>query len=150
MDTRASSLKIWDSERKDYVQVYGLIRNTQSNWIHFEFSNGISLDTTDDHPFEIVGKGLTLGKDVLLGDEMMTDKDNMCEVTYIKYYTEEKHSYDVTTESEHFTVNGIYSHNCRSFLTPDTMPAKGIGNIARAKDYVEGKNKYYGRLTRVC
>ena len=150
IDTRASSLKIWDSERKDYVQVYGLIRNTQSNWIHFEFSNGISLDTTDDHPFEIVGKGLTLGKDVLLGDEMMTDKDNMCEVTYIKYYTEEKHSYDVTTESEHFTVNGIYSHNCRSFLTPDTMPAKGIGNIARAKDYVEGKNKYYGRLTRVC
>ena len=27
-------------------------------------------------------------------------------------------SYDVTTETEHFEVNGLYSHNCRSFLTP--------------------------------
>lgn len=45
---------------------------------------------------------------------------------------EEGFSYDVTTESEHFTVSGIYSHNCRSFLTP----------------YLDenGKPKYYGRL----
>lgn len=28
------------------------------------------------------------------------------------------YSYDVTTESEHFEVSGIYSHNCRSFLQP--------------------------------
>ena len=41
-------------------------------------------------------------------------------------------SYDVTTESEHFTVSGIYSHNCRSFL----MPYKDEN----------GKSKYYGRL----
>ena len=45
---------------------------------------------------------------------------------------EEGFSYDVTTESEHFMVSGIYSHNCRSFLTP----------------YLDkdGKPKYYGRL----
>lgn len=30
----------------------------------------------------------------------------------------EDYSYDVTTESEHFEVSGIYSHNCRSFLQP--------------------------------
>ena len=43
-------------------------------------------------------------------------------------------SYDVSTESEHFTVSGIYSHNCRSFLTP----------------YVDenGKPKYYGRFNQ--
>lgn len=28
------------------------------------------------------------------------------------------YSYDVTTESEHFEVSGVYSHNCRSFLPP--------------------------------
>ena len=28
------------------------------------------------------------------------------------------YSYDVTTESEHFEVSGIYSHNCRAFLSP--------------------------------
>jgi hypothetical protein len=27
-------------------------------------------------------------------------------------------SYDVTTESDHFDVSGIYSHNCRAFLSP--------------------------------
>lgn len=30
----------------------------------------------------------------------------------------EQYSYDVTTESEHFEFSGIYSHNCRSFLSP--------------------------------
>lgn len=32
---------------------------------------------------------------------------------------------------------------CRSFLTPDRI----MENISKAKDYVEGKGKYYGRLT---
>ena len=28
------------------------------------------------------------------------------------------YSYDVMTDSEHFEVSGIYSHNCRAFLSP--------------------------------
>lgn len=28
------------------------------------------------------------------------------------------YSYDVTTDSKHFEVSGIYSHNCRAFLSP--------------------------------
>lgn len=43
-------------------------------------------------------------------------------------------SYDVTTSSEHFTVSGIYSHNCRSFLTPYLD--------------AEGKPKYWGRFNQ--
>ena len=35
---------------------------------------------------------------------------------------------------------------CRSFLTPDRFTEAGVGNIARAKNYQEGKKKYYGRL----
>ena len=35
---------------------------------------------------------------------------------------------------------------CRSFLTPDRFTDNGIGNIANAGNYVEGKHKYYGRL----
>lgn len=58
-----------------------------------------------------------------------------------------RYSYDVTTDSEHFEVSGIYSHNCRSFLTPDRFTDAGIGNIANAKNYEPGKHKYYGRLT---
>ena len=43
-------------------------------------------------------------------------------------------SYDLTTTSEHFEVNNIYSHNCRSFLGP-------------WKDPETGEYKWEGRLT---
>lgn len=35
---------------------------------------------------------------------------------------------------------------CRSFLTPDRFTDAGVGNIAKAKNYVPGKHKYYGRF----
>lgn len=56
-------------------------------------------------------------------------------------------SYDVTTASEHFTVDGIYSHNCRSFLTPDRFTDTLHENIANALNWDPTKHKYYGRLT---
>ena len=37
---------------------------------------------------------------------------------------------------------------CRSFLTPDRFTDAGIGNIAKAKNYVEGEHKYYGRFNQ--
>lgn len=49
-----------------------------------------------------------------------------------EYKREDAYSYDVTTESEHFTVSGLYSHNCRSFL----MPYKDKN----------GNKKYWGRF----
>ena len=75
---------------------------------------------------------------------------DICAVSSIEAYYETKYSYDVTTESEHFMFDGIYSHNCRSFLTPDRFTDAGIGNIAKAKNYVPGQHKYYGRLTNVA
>ena len=37
---------------------------------------------------------------------------------------------------------------CRSFLTPDRFTDKGIGNIAKAKNYKPGQHKYYGRFNQ--
>ncbi len=37
---------------------------------------------------------------------------------------------------------------CRSFLTPDRFTENGVGNVANAKNYVEGKHKYYGRFNQ--
>lgn len=37
---------------------------------------------------------------------------------------------------------------CRSFLTPDRFTDAGIGNIAKAKNYVPGVHKYYGRFNQ--
>ena len=36
-------------------------------------------------------------------------------VTKVESYNKMKYSYDVTTESDHFDVSGIWSHNCRTF-----------------------------------
>lgn len=47
------------------------------------------------------------------------------------------YSYDVTTESGHFEVSGIYSHNCRSFLT--------VEDNVRNED---GSHKFYGRFNQ--
>lgn len=35
---------------------------------------------------------------------------------------------------------------CRSFLTPDDFTDKGLGNIAKAKNYGPKKHRYYGRF----
>ncbi len=37
---------------------------------------------------------------------------------------------------------------CRSFLTPDRFTDAGKGNLADAKNFVEGKHKYYGRFNQ--
>ncbi|MBQ7415416.1 MAG: anaerobic ribonucleoside-triphosphate reductase [Oscillospiraceae bacterium] len=37
---------------------------------------------------------------------------------------------------------------CRSFLTPDRFTEAGVGNIANAGNYEEGKHKYYGRFNQ--
>ena len=57
---------------------------------------------------------------------------DICEVKTIIYTVRKAYSYDVTCDSHHFTVNGLWSHNCRSALTP----------------YLDenGNPKYYGRF----
>ena len=37
---------------------------------------------------------------------------------------------------------------CRSFLTPDRFTDAGIGNIANAGNYIDGKHRYYGRFNQ--
>lgn len=59
---------------------------------------------------------------------------NVGRVTAIDEIYDDKFSYDVETETEHFCVSSIWSHNCRSFLSP-------------WKDE-NGEYKFYGRWNR--
>ena len=223
-------IEIWDNKEKKYVKQYRIIRNTQSEWYRVSFTGGRYIDVTNDHPFEIIGKGVVKAENLRIGDKLykrnanedininvkdvdensimwnmgfnikeslplpqsvfnasLTEKLNfvsgliaskanksqsdsfvielnneslalqelvllnelnlhpeiykvsddlikiifndtihkvdlneseISEVISIEAYSVEKYSYDVTTESEHFTVNEVYSHNCRSFLAP--------------------------------
>lgn len=75
-------------------------------------------------------------------------KGSMTEVSYVsklELLDYDAYSYDVTTASEHFEVSGIYSHNCRSFLTADDG---SFGNVSGALNYMPGQHKYYGRFNQ--
>lgn len=134
-------IDIYDTKLKSFVPCHRIIRNVSTKWIDITFSNGKTISCTIDHPFEIDGKGVVYAENIEIGDSTLASSSNgdveSVHVTgkgEIITIDSGKFSYDVTTESEHFEVSGIYSHNCRSFLTP----------------YVDenGKPKYYGRFNQ--
>ena len=51
-------------------------------------------------------------------DATSTHYNTYAEVVEVLPVEGTMYSYDVTTDSEHFEVSGIYSHNCRAFLSP--------------------------------
>lgn len=92
-------------------------------------------------------KKTNLHNSVLSCTNRSISDSNTCSVTNVEYVTRDGFSYDVTTSSEHFTVSGLYSHNCRSFLTADRF-AHTVGNISKAKNFNKDKSKYYGRFNQ--
>lgn len=148
---RTPGVKIYD-QKEGFVDNYGIIKNHNSEWLRITFSNGRTIMCTPDHPFENTDGKLVYAADLTENDliDVDTTKDDTlsptCYITSVEHIHEDSFSYDVTTSSEHFTVSGIYSHNCRSFLTPDRFTDKGLGNIANAGNWDEHKHKYYGRF----
>ena len=57
-------------------------------------------------------------KDNIIENSSPVDWDCLCSPMEIEVVNKSDWSYDLTTESEHFEVDGIYSHNCRSLLSP--------------------------------
>ena len=57
---------------------------------------------------------------------------------------------DYVSEKKMLEIKGdVYPPmGCRSFLTPDRFTETGVGNIANAGNYEEGKHKYYGRFNQ--
>lgn len=54
--------------------------------------------------------------DIVTSSESIQDEED--EIIDIECLDCNEFSYDVTTESDFFEVSGMYSHNCRSFLSP--------------------------------
>ena len=130
-----------------WVKVKKLTRIVNSQWVEMklksscaEFDKIITIKCTEDHPFPIFANDLSIrlespdgrfsypgyvrteAKDIKLNDEIDYQASYFI-VDEIKYINEENESfaYDVETESDTFEVNGLWSNNCRSFLTPDTL-----------------------------
>lgn len=139
-------VQIFD-QKVGFTNMKRIIKNRSKEWLRVTFAMpNITITCTPDHPFEIIGRGVVMAKDLIAGKDVIDV--SMAKVISIVPFTKNGFSYDVTTESEHFTVSGIYSHNCRSFLTPDRFTDNKIGNIANAGNYVEGEHKYYGRFNQ--
>ena len=134
IDTKG--VKIFDTLH-GFVDNYRIIRNKSTNWYRVtvadEENNFIEIDVTNDHPFETCNRGVVRAEDLIPEKDKMYINCNFNEdgfslksgnfkealvVAVEKIEGKVDYSYDVTTESEHFEVDGIYSHNCRSFLSP--------------------------------
>ena len=85
------------------------------------------------------------------------EKDNITEDSKYWYLTElaakctaKRMVPDYISEKVMLELKGdVYTcMGCRSFLTPDRFTDAGVGNIANAQNYEEGKHKYYGRFNQ--
>ena len=167
IDCERSSKKIyiWDTVN-GWIHVKKITRIVNAEWLRLQTANGRYLVCTYDHPLPIVCDGSvytspngkykakgwkrTEAKDIKVGNHILTaDKSTggMDEIIDIQKLTDQTYAYDVETESDTFEVNGIWSCNCRSFLTPD----RTTENYAKALDYDPVKSvghKYYGRFNQ--
>lgn len=66
-----------------------------------------------------------------------TDENEVGKVVGCEKLDRKEYSYDLTTKSDHFEVSGVYSHNCRSFLSiyvdPETGERKWEGRLTTSK-----------------
>ena len=110
------------------------------------FDNGRSLIATENHPLPVFTKGRTYVKDLTCGDcipasdvvlgghfEHSQILPATVHVSSIKPIDYKEPVYDVETDSDHFDVSGINSHNCRTRTIENINgPAQSVkrGNFA--------------------
>ncbi len=128
---------IYDTKLKDFTVCKRIIRNVSNSWCIVNIDGGKRLLCTNDHPFETENRGVVKAEDLLTSDQVLVNntqygEDISCadieikNITSVEKINRTDYSYDVTTESEHFEVSGVYSHNCRTLVGYDRH---GLGYI---------------------
>lgn len=147
---KLKDVRVFDSGSKGFVNCPLIVRNFSHNWVKIILENGIQMDVTYDHIFTLTNGIDKEAKDLNTDDELYVtnyySRQIPIKIKSIEKYKDAKFSYDVTTESEHFDFNNVWSHNCRAFLTPDRFTKKLGENISHALNFIPDKTKYYGRL----
>ena len=145
IETNNENITIFDT-KKGFVKVKTIIKNEdKGDWMSIKTSNNQKLIATSDHPLPVINRGRTFIKDINIGDKIIINPNYKKTKSPISGYKEVKiteihfmgvrneFSYDVETESDHFEVSGIYSHNCRTYLMKNVNGepgCEGRGNIA--------------------
>ena len=71
IDVPSKTLLIYDSDKKDFVEVTRLIRNTSKKWLNITFTKGRVLTCTEDHMFETSNRGVVFAKNLLPTDTIL-------------------------------------------------------------------------------
>jgi anaerobic ribonucleoside-triphosphate reductase len=123
IDSSNIDLQIYDT-KVGYVKVNKLIRNYSYDWRKVTLTDDKFVICTNDHPFETENRGQVYAEDLHINDDIAVSDNGTSKswhvekVANIEVLTMEDYSYDVETWSGHFEMNGMYSHNCRAFLSP--------------------------------
>ncbi len=146
-------VEVYDSNSESFVGCKKVIINSKvKDWVKITISDSITLDCTVDHPLPIYKEAdeddmrlaistrmradeVCIGDKILLSNYDIVGDNTFGTITNIEFYTDNKYSYDVETESDRFDVSGINSHNCRTRVIgdindPDNQVVTGRGNLS--------------------
>lgn len=136
VDVPSGDLDVADSHTgaERGARVLRLVKNYSNVWVRVKVvpetesnmsERKIVLTLTDDHPLPVQGKGRLYAGSLMPGDRLTSATGETLRVTSVTGCAHDGPSYDLTTDTDYFDLNGVVSHNCRSFLSYYENPETG-------------------------
>lgn len=136
VDVPSGDLDVADSHTgvEQGARVLRLVKNYSNVWVRVKVvpetesnmsERKIVLTITDDHPLPVQGKGRLYAGSLVPGDRLTSASGETLRVTSVTGCAHDGPSYDLTTDTDYFDLNGVVSHNCRSFLSYYENPETG-------------------------
>jgi anaerobic ribonucleoside-triphosphate reductase len=136
VDVPSGDLDVADSHTgvEQGARVLRLVKNYSNVWVRVKVvpetesnmsKRKIILTLTDDHPLPVQGKGRLYAGSLVPGDRLTSASGETLRVTSVTGCAPGGPSYDLTTDTDYFDLNGVVSHNCRSFLSYYENPETG-------------------------
>ena len=136
VDVPSGDLDVADSHTgvEQGARVLRLVKNYSNVWVRVKVvpetesnmsERRVVLTLTDDHPLPVQGKGRLYAGSLMPGDRLTSASGETLRVTSVTGCAHDGPSYDLTTDTDYFDLNGVVSHNCRSFLSYYENPETG-------------------------
>lgn len=136
VDVPSGDLDVADSHTgaEQGARVLRLVKNYSNVWVRVKVvpetesnmsERKVVLTLTDDHPLPVQGKGRLYAGSLVPGDRLTSASGETLRVTSVTGCAHDGPSYDLTTDTDYFDLNGVVSHNCRSFLSYYENPETG-------------------------
>lgn len=136
VDVPSGGLDVADSHTgaEQGARVLRLVKNYSNVWVRVKVvpetesnmsERKVVLTLTDDHPLPVQGKGRLYAGSLMPGDRLTSASGETLRVTSVTGCAHDGPSYDLTTDTDYFDLNGVVSHNCRSFLSYYENPETG-------------------------